>query len=44
MIQIRPVTDLRNKFSEVEAATKKGPVYLTKTGMVLLLLWTWNNI
>ncbi|MDV0444623.1 hypothetical protein MmiAt1_01550 [Methanimicrococcus sp. At1] len=32
MIQIRPVTDLRYKFSEIEAAVKNGPVYLTKNG------------
>ena len=33
MIQIRPVSDLRNKFSEVEKAVACGePVYLTKNG------------
>ena len=33
MIQIRPVSDLRNKFTEIEATVKEGnPVYLTKNG------------
>ena len=33
MIQIRPVSDLRNKFSEIENTVKTGaPVYLTKNG------------
>ena len=40
MITIRPVTDLRYKFSEIENVVKEGePVYLTKNGygsMVLL--------
>ena len=30
--QIRPVTDLRNKYSEVETALANGPVVLTKNG------------
>lgn len=30
--QIRPVTDLRNKYSDVEAALANGPVVLTKNG------------
>ena len=43
MIQIRPVSDLRNKFPEVETLVLKSnqPVYLTKNGygsMVLLSL------
>ena len=42
MIQIRPVSDLRNKFSEIEMLVKEGqPVYLTKNGygaMVVLSL------
>lgn len=42
MIQIRPVSDLRNKFSEVEKIVEGGePVYLTKNGygvMVVLSL------
>ena len=33
MIQIRPVSDLRNKFTEIESVVKTGsPVYLTKNG------------
>ena len=33
MINIRPVSDLRNKFTEIEAIVKQGdPVYLTKNG------------
>lgn len=33
MITIRPVSDLRNKFTEIEEIVKKGgPVYLTKNG------------
>ncbi len=42
MIQIRPVSDLRNRFTEIEDTVKKGqPVYLTKNGygtMVVLSL------
>ena len=42
MINIRPVSDLRNKFPEIEDLVKNGePVYLTKNGygsMVLLSL------
>ena len=33
MMQIRPVTDLRNKYPEIESIIKEGePVYLTKNG------------
>lgn len=33
MIQIRPVSDLRSKFSDIEKAVSGGePVYLTKNG------------
>ena len=33
MLDIRPVSDLRNKFTEIEKTVKKGqPVYLTKNG------------
>ena len=33
MIQIRPVSDLRNKFPEIESMVNDGnPVYLTKNG------------
>lgn len=42
MIQIRPVSDLRNKFPEIESIVNSGnPVYLTKNGygaMVVLSL------
>lgn len=42
MINIRPVSDLRNKFPEIEDIVKAGqPVYLTKNGygsMVVLSL------
>ena len=42
MIQIRPVSDLRNKFPEIETVVNGGsPVYLTKNGygaMVVLSL------
>ncbi|NLB79781.1 MAG: type II toxin-antitoxin system prevent-host-death family antitoxin [Clostridiaceae bacterium] len=42
MIQIRPVSDLRNKFPEIEDIVKEGqPVFLTKNGygsMVVLSL------
>lgn len=33
MMQIRPVSDLRNKFTEIEKTVNEGqPVYLTKNG------------
>lgn len=33
MLQIRPVSDLRNKFTEIENTVKTGsPVFLTKNG------------
>ena len=42
MINIRPVSDLRNKFPEIEDIVRQGePVYLTKNGygtMVVLSL------
>jgi len=41
MITIRPVSDLRNKFTEIEDCVKSKPVYLTKNGygsMVVLSL------
>lgn len=53
MIQIRPVSDLRNKFPEIEDIVNEGqPVYLTKNGygsMVVLSLaeyatLTTNNV
>lgn len=48
MIQIRPVSDLRNKFPEIEAIVNEGnPVYLTKNGygaMVVLSLEEYAKI
>jgi prevent-host-death family protein len=45
MIQIRPVSDLRNTFPEIENAVSGGqPVYLTKNGhgaMVVMSLEQW---
>ena len=42
MINIRPISDLRNNFTEIESVVKKGEhVYLTKNGygsMVVLSL------
>jgi prevent-host-death family protein len=33
VIQIRPISDLRNKFTEIENVVREGePVYLTKNG------------
>ena len=31
-INIRPVTDLRNKFNKIETDIKSGPVFFTKNG------------
>lgn len=48
MITIRPVTDLRYKFSEIESVVKEGePVYLTKNGygsMVLLSIEAFSRL
>ena len=48
MIQIRPVSDLRNKFTDIEKVVKTGqPVYLTKNGygsMVVLSLEAYSRI
>jgi len=48
MIQIRPVSDLRNKFPEIERAVSSGePVYLTKNGygsMVVMSLEKYAEI
>ena len=39
MIQIRPVSDLRNKFPEIEMLVNQGqPVYLTKNGYVAMVV------
>ncbi|MCL2158233.1 MAG: type II toxin-antitoxin system prevent-host-death family antitoxin [Oscillospiraceae bacterium] len=48
MIQIRPVSDLRNKFTEIERAVGNGePIYLTKNGygsMVVMSLAKYAEI
>ena len=48
MIQIRPVSDLRNKYLEIESTVKEGePVFLTKNGygtMVVLSLEKYSKL
>lgn len=49
MIQIRPVSDLRNKFPEIEKMVVKEqqPVYLTKNGygsMVVLSIERYSRL
>ncbi|MGN0656196.1 MAG: type II toxin-antitoxin system Phd/YefM family antitoxin [Ruminiclostridium sp.] len=48
MIQIRPVSDLRNKFPEIESVVNSGqPVYLTKNGygaMVVMSLEEYSRL
>lgn len=48
MIQIRPVSDLRNKFLDIEKIVNEGkPVYLTKNGygaMVVLSLDMYSQL
>lgn len=48
MIQIRPVSDLRNKFTEIEDTVKAGePVYLTKNGygsMVVMSIDSYSRL
>lgn len=48
MIEIRPVSDLRNKFTEIESTVNRGqPVYLTKNGygtMVVMSLEHYSQI
>lgn len=48
MIQIKPVSDLRNKFSDIEKIVNTGePVYLTKNGygsMVVLSLESYSKL
>ena len=48
MIQIRPVSDLRNKFPDIEKIVNEGePVYLTKNGygaMVVLSLDLYSQL
>lgn len=43
MIQIRPVSDLRNKFAEIENVIQDGPVYLTKNGYGTMVLMSLDN-
>ena len=49
MINIRPISDLRNKFSEVEqdVLSNNAPVFLTKNGygsMVLMSVEQYSNL
>jgi prevent-host-death family protein len=48
MIQIRPVSDLRNKFTEIEGVVGNGePVFLTKNGygtMVVMSIERYSQI
>ncbi|HJB06327.1 MAG TPA: type II toxin-antitoxin system Phd/YefM family antitoxin [Candidatus Enterocloster faecavium] len=48
MIQVRPVSDLRNKFPEIESLVSEGqPVYLTKNGygtIVVLSLEKYSDL
>lgn len=48
MIQIRPVSDLRNKFPEIEKIVNSGqPVFLTKNGygsMVVMSMEQYSEI
>ena len=48
MLQIRPVSDFRNKFSDIEKIVNAGePVYLTKNGygaMVVLSLEAYSKL
>ena len=48
MLHIRPVSDLRNKFPEIESVVKDGqPVYLTKNGygsMVVMSLERYSEL
>ena len=48
MIQIRPISDLRNKFTDIEKVVNGGePVYLTKNGygsMVVLSIEAYSKL
>lgn len=49
MLQIRPVSDLRNKFTEIEniVTTTRSPVFLTKNGygsMVVMSLDLYESL
>jgi len=44
MIQIRPVSDLRNKFPEIESMVNENqPVYLTKNGYGAMVVLSLKN-
>ena len=47
-MEIRPVSDLRNKFTEIESVVREGsPVYLTKNGygsMVVLSIEAYEKL
>ncbi|MBQ4558733.1 MAG: type II toxin-antitoxin system Phd/YefM family antitoxin [Tyzzerella sp.] len=47
-MQIRPISDLRNKFTDIEKTVSSGePVYLTKNGygtMVVLSLDSYSHL
>lgn len=48
MLEIRPVSDLRNKFTEIEKVVEEGqPVFLTKNGygrMVIMSMGTYARL
>ncbi len=48
MIQIKPISDLRNRFTEIESIVKTGePVFLTKNGygsMVVLSIEAYSKL
>ena len=49
MVQIRPVSDLRNKFSEIESivTSNRSPIFLTKNGygsMVVMSLDLYESL
>ena len=48
MTQIRPVSDLRNKFTDIESIVQTGdPVYLTKNGygtMVVMSIEAYSRL
>ncbi|MBO6307380.1 type II toxin-antitoxin system prevent-host-death family antitoxin [Oribacterium sp. NK2B42] len=48
MVNIRPVSDLRNKFTDIENVVKDGePVFLTKNGygsMVVMSIETYSKL
>lgn len=39
MMEIRPISDLRNRYTEIEGIVKQGnPVYLTKNGYGIMVV------